>query len=133
MKKTGKVSTKIVIGAFGAESIHLSKLESAMHNALKISPENEGIIRQFAAKYTCSDDIEVIKQGIAGLNLAIDVWLLGDDRGRQILERLMKESETGFWNMIGNWMIYLPIRRRQLLSAALTNVRHSKNKVVQLN
>jgi hypothetical protein len=103
MKNTSKVSTKIVIHPFGAESILLSELENATHKALKISPENEVIIRQFAAKYTCPEP-KIIKQGIAGLNLASDVWLLGDDRGRWILERLMEQSEAGFWNMIGNWI-----------------------------
>lgn len=95
------------------ELVRLVELSTLEAKAIAVSPGSEKTIRVFVQAFW-SENKQRADMGCAGLDIAIKMWLMAGD-GRTALDRLlMASSDSAFWNIVGNYRIYMPILARKM-------------------
>ena len=89
------------------------ELEDLQAKAISFSPDSEKLIRFFVERFY-STNKERAAMGCAGLEIAIKLWGISED-GNAALDRLIKaNNDSDFWNTVGNYRMYIPVKMRQL-------------------
>ena len=89
------------------------ELEDLQAKAISFSPDSEKLILVFVERFY-STNKDRAAMGCAGLEIAIKLWGISED-GDAALDRLLKaNNDSDFWNTVGNYRMYIPVKMRQL-------------------
>lgn len=117
MKHEFKESLKNLIRQHPDELRHIIMLEELQAQSIEVMPESEKLIR-FWVECFYSENKDRAAMGCEGLIIAIKLWGMQED-GAAALDRLLRAgTDSNFWNIIGNYKMYIPVRARQLFEVS---------------